>query len=120
MPPRSAPMLTTFATINNEHAPHKTHVGYLRRMTPARPSPVTIPSRAHMSCTEAIKGNENSAVHKGAYPKDAPVTEYVEIPEGSSSAAPVINPGPSPVKNARHSRVRLPLFRRSRRARVIH
>ena len=37
-----------------------------------------------MSCTGTMSGNENSAVQSGAYPNDAPVTEYVEIPEGSS------------------------------------
>jgi hypothetical protein len=31
----------------------------------------------------------------------APATEYVEMPEGSSSAAPVIKPGPSTEKNLR-------------------
>jgi len=52
-----------------------------------------------MSCTDAINGKENRAVHSGAYPNEAPVTEYVEIPEGSSSAAPVISPGPNSEKN---------------------
>ena len=54
-----------------------------------------MPSRADISCTVVINGNENRAVHSGAYPKDAPLTEYVEMPDGSSSAAPVVSPGPS-------------------------
>ena len=58
-------MLTTFATIKSEQAPHKTQREYLRRMTPARPNPVTIPRRAHINCTEAINGNEKMAVHSG-------------------------------------------------------
>src|SRR4051812_18385914 len=74
--------------------------------------PVTIPSRAHMICTAAIKGNENRAVHKDAYPNAAPVTEYVEMPDGSSSAAPVISPGPRSEKNLRN----LPRRTRARRA----
>jgi hypothetical protein len=65
MPPRSAPMLKTFATINRKHAPHSTQRGYARRRTPASPRPVTIPSRAHMSCTAAISGKENRAVQSG-------------------------------------------------------
>src|SRR5881409_1958848 len=48
-----------------------------------------------------MSGNENSAVQSWAYPKAAPVTEYVEMPEGSSSAAPVIKPGPRSAKNPR-------------------
>src|SRR5271165_5229529 len=48
MPPRSAPMLTTFATTSKTQAPHRTQRGEWRRTTPARPSPVTRPSRAHM------------------------------------------------------------------------
>jgi hypothetical protein len=75
MPPRSAPIFTTFATIKSEHAPHSTQRGYVRRKTPARPRPVTIPSRAHIICTAAIKGKEKSAVQSGAYPNEAPVTE---------------------------------------------
>src|SRR4029077_14304827 len=41
-----------------------------------------------------MSGNEKSAVQRGRYPNVAPATEYVEMPEGSSSAAPVIRPGP--------------------------
>src|SRR5882672_2923331 len=99
MPPRSAPILTTLATTRRPHAPHRTHLGYRSRTTPANPRPVTIPSRAHIICTALIRGNENSAVQRGAYPNAAPVTEYVEIPDGSSSAAPVIRPGPRLEKN---------------------
>src|SRR3954471_12731602 len=67
-------------------------------MTPARPRPVTRPRRAHMSWTEVINGNENRAVHSGADANAAPATEYVEMPDGSSSAAPVMSPGPRPAK----------------------
>src|ERR1017187_5696366 len=99
MPPRSAPMLNTFATISSRHAGHSTHREYRNRMAPPSPRPVTIPSRAHISCTAAISGKETRAVHRKEYPKTAPATEYVEIPEGSSSAAPVISPGPRLAKN---------------------
>ena len=40
-----------------------------------------------------------SAVQSMAVPICAPAMEYVAMPEGSSSAAPVINPGPSSEKN---------------------
>src|SRR5438445_9784418 len=60
-----------------------------------------MPRREHMSWTATMSGNENSAVQSWAYPKAAPVTEYVEMPEGSSSAAPVIKPGPRSAKNPR-------------------
>src|ERR1039458_9692053 len=99
MPPRSAPILNTLATISSRHAGHSTHRGYRNRMAPPSPRPVTIPSRAHISCTAAISGKETRAVHRKEYPKTAPATEYVEIPEGSSSAAPVISPGPRLAKN---------------------
>jgi hypothetical protein len=39
-------------------------------------------------------GVEIKATQSIEYPVAAPATEYVDIPEGSSSAAPVINPGP--------------------------
>lgn len=66
MPPRSAPMLTVFVMTSRMHALHNTHFEYRRRITPASPSPVTMPSRAHIICTATISGNENKAVHRGA------------------------------------------------------
>jgi hypothetical protein len=59
------------------------------------PSCVTIPIRAHISCTAAIKGKVIIAVQRVVKPKPAPACIYVAIPEGSSSLAPVISPGPS-------------------------
>ena len=56
-----------------------------------------------MSCTAVISGNENSAVQSGRYPNAAPATEYVEMPDGSSSAAPVIRPGPRFEKKRRNA-----------------
>jgi len=63
-------------------------------MTAARPSPLTIAMRAHMPWMTAIIGVVTSVSHNIEYPVDAPATEYVEMPEGSSSEAPVMNPGP--------------------------
>src|SRR5258708_9191997 len=57
--------------------------------------PLTIPIRAQVSWTEAINGHVNRAVQRVVKPREAPATAYVPMPEGSSSDAPVINPGPS-------------------------
>jgi len=38
-------------------------------------------------------------LHSCPNPYVAPAWEYVAIPDGSSSAAPVINPGPKNLKN---------------------
>ena len=63
-------------------------------MPPAKPLPVTKPMRPHISCTAAMKGKEKGAVQSCWRPKAAPVCAYVPMPEGSSSEAPVMNPGP--------------------------
>src|SRR5438552_10077190 len=68
------------------------------RKTPASPLPVTIAIRAQVNCTAVIIGNVISAVHSVAKPNDAPATAYVPMPEGSSSDAPVIKPGPRTIK----------------------
>ena len=44
---------------------------------------------------DAISGQSTGAVQRNLVPNCAPVMEYVAIPEGSSSAAPVMTPGPS-------------------------
>jgi hypothetical protein len=41
-----------------------------------------------------MRGKVRRAVQRVAKPKPAPACEYVAIPEGSSSLAPVITPGP--------------------------
>ena len=62
----SAKTIVKMATINSAHAPQRTKRWCVRRNTPARPRPVTMPNRAHINCTAAINGNENSAVQSGA------------------------------------------------------
>ena len=42
-----------------------------------------------------IIGNRYKAIHNIPRPNFAPAWEYVAMPEGSSSEAPVINPGPN-------------------------
>src|SRR5262249_57688039 len=65
---------------------------------------------------ETMRGNERMGVQRGGYPKAAPVTEYVEMPEGSSSAAPVVSPGPRSAKNVRRRAGRTPAAFRMVRA----
>src|SRR5712692_4389070 len=50
--------------------------------------------RAHIICTAAISGQVRNAVHSRLVPNCAPAIEYVAMPDGSSSAAPVMRPGP--------------------------
>src|SRR5450631_1846763 len=42
-----------------------------------------------------ISGYVNTMAHSVSSPNCAPACEYVAMPDGSSSAAPVIRPGPS-------------------------
>jgi hypothetical protein len=48
-----------------------------------------------------MRGQVINAVHSNAVPCCAPAMEYVAMPDGSSSAAPVVNPGPKTEKNRR-------------------
>src|ERR1019366_6352748 len=59
------------------------------------------PIRAHIISTAAISGHVRSAVQRSLVPSCAPATEYVAMPDGSSSAAPVITPGPSDLNSNR-------------------
>src|SRR5438132_7860202 len=51
-----------------------------------------------MNCTAAIIGSVSKAVHSVAKPSDAPALVYVPMPDGSSSEAPVISPGPRNIR----------------------
>jgi len=75
IPARSAPMFTTFATISSKHAIQSTHFRCRVRITPASPRPVTMPSRAHINCTEIIRGIVSSAVQSVVKPNWAPAIE---------------------------------------------
>jgi len=77
---------------------------------PPRPAPPDLSSidpRLDLEDEIVRLKKEKSAVLKGASPNCAPVTEYVEMPEGSSSAAPVIRPGPRLAKNCRSKKLLL-------------
>src|ERR1700687_5234831 len=95
MPARSAEMLIVLATSRATIKTPSNHLGNRRLKFPANPCPVTIPIRAHIICPAAISGHVRSAVQRSLVPSCAPATEYVAMPDGSSSAAPVIMPGPS-------------------------
>src|SRR5207247_2132610 len=95
MDPRSAPMLNPFATATSVTAPNSTQRGNRSLMRAASPCPVTRPSRPAVSWTAAASGSVIHAVHSNPKPKAAPACEYVPMPDGSSSEAPVTNPGPS-------------------------
>src|SRR2546430_2274942 len=58
------------------------------------PCPVASPSRAANSWTAAASGKVTTDIHRRPSPKAAPTCEYVPIPDGSSSAAPVMKAGP--------------------------
>src|ERR1700682_902961 len=104
MPERSDPMLIVFAMKRAPHTARRTGRGNFLRSAPIRPRPVTMPIRAHIVWTAAISGQVTRAVHRSLVPNCAPATEYVAIPDGSSSAAPVITPGPSARQNLRRAR----------------
>lgn len=59
------------------------------------PDPVTRPILALISWIAHMNGYENKVNHNTPKPNWAPACEYVAIPLGSSSDAPVINPGPT-------------------------
>src|SRR5690348_14654918 len=50
----------------------------------------------------AINGSVKMAVHSVANPSEAPAMAYVAMPDGSSSEAPVIKPGPKTLINLRN------------------
>ena len=59
-----------------------------------------------------ISGYVNSIVHSVRKPNCAPAYAYVAIPDGSSSAAPVMSPGPSCFSQSRNlRRIEIPLDR---------
>ena len=68
-------------------------------MLAAIPLPVVLPMRALISWITHISGYVKSKVHVMENPNCAPACEYVAMPLGSSSAAPVMAPGPSARSN---------------------
>src|SRR5260221_14214836 len=62
-----------------------------------------MPIRAHIICTAAMRGHVTNAVQSIVVPSWAPAIEYVAMPEGASSAAPVMRPGPRTDVNRRRS-----------------
>jgi hypothetical protein len=98
-------MLMVFAASRAMTKVSRSHFGNRCLKFAARPCPVTMPMRAHIICTAAISGQVSSAVQSSLVPSCAPATEYVAMPDGSSSAAPVITPGPIAFASLRIHRV---------------
>jgi hypothetical protein len=71
------------------------HLGHILAMLTPRPSPVTQPIRADSIWMPIIRGVVNSRVQTRPKRNCEPACEYVAMPLGSSSAAPVMRPGPS-------------------------
>ena len=104
MPAKSAPMLIVLAVKRAITNASNSHFGNRCLKFAANPCPVTLPMRAHIICTAAISGHVSSAVQRSLVPSCAPAMEYVAIPDGSSSAAPVMIPGPSDFSSDRSQR----------------
>ena len=93
----SAVMFNKFAAMRAATRTHSTarHLGNLRTASSPSPRPVASAVRSHVSWTAAISGNVKRLVHNSPKRNCAPACAYVAIPDGSSSDAPVTNPGPS-------------------------
>ena len=92
--PRSAPTLIVLATTSARTPMDTTGVGKRRCRLAPSPALVCRPIRAHISWTAVMSGKVNSAVQSRPKPNWLPTWEYVPMPDGSSSLAPVMNPGP--------------------------
>ena len=87
-------MLNTLAAVTSVTAPTSTGREKRSLMSEASPRPFASPRRPAVSCTAAASGHVNNAVHRKSNRNAAPTCEYVPMPEGSSSEAPVTIPGP--------------------------
>ena len=75
MPARSAPMLNVLAAMTRPARLNASQRGNGLRITAARPTPLTMPMRAHMPWITAIIGVVISASHSIDRPVVAPTTE---------------------------------------------
>ena len=94
----SAAMLKVFAKITRATAKYSTGRGKRSRNSVDRPLSRVIPRRAAISWTPTANGATYRADHASRSPNSAPTWEYVPMPDGSSSAAPVTRPGPRRLK----------------------
>jgi len=91
-------MLNVFATATSTTQTTSTRRPRCRRIRVDSPMPLPSPSRAAVSWTAAAMTPTIGIDHSRVTPYAAPTCEYVPIPEGSSSAAPVTMPGPRRLK----------------------
>jgi len=96
--PKSAPILIVFAINRRLDIGYMILAEYFFFIRAAKPFLLKRPILAHISCIIIIIGNRYKDIHNMPRPNFAPACEYVAIPEGSSSAAPVITPGPSALR----------------------
>ena len=75
MPARSAPTLIVFAMRRATTKAMQIHLGTFLRSPLARPSPVTIPIRAHIIWTAAMRGQVATDVQRRLVPSCAPAIE---------------------------------------------
>jgi hypothetical protein len=75
IPDRSAPTLIVLAPASAMTKAMQTQRGIFWRSPLASPSPVTIPMRAHIICTAAMRGQVTSDVQRSRVPNWAPVIE---------------------------------------------
>jgi hypothetical protein len=92
--PISAPALIVLAMVKPATTGYSNALEQCRRSTRANPIPVTMPTLAQTNWIAVIMGKVANAVQSVEKPSEAPATAYVPIPDGSSSEAPVIRPGP--------------------------
>ena len=63
MPATSAATLSVFAPTTSATSTRNSHTGITRRIDAINPEPLTMPMRAHISCTAIIIGIVISATH---------------------------------------------------------
>ena len=95
MAPISAPMFIVFAIRRRIVSGKIIFFEYFCLITADNPLPVTRPTLAHISWIAVIIGYRNNTNQAIPNPNCAPACEYVAIPDGSASDAPVIIPGPN-------------------------
>jgi len=93
--PMSAAILMVLATTSRPTSVSVSQRGQTLPILLAKPSPVTQPMRAESIWMPIISGVVSRSIHTRPKRNCEPACEYVAMPLGSSSAAPVIRPGPS-------------------------
>src|SRR5512144_3056473 len=91
-------MLIVLATTSNPTRKNNAKEGSRSAIFRASPLLVSHPMQALISWIAVMQGSVRKMVQVNAKPNCAPAWEYVAMPLGSSSAAPVVRPGPRALK----------------------